>query len=191
MATEVKPKKEDGRVVYSKMRIKSAFYELVQEMDFEKITVTAICAKAEINRATFYKHYLDVYDLLDKLQEDALTSFRSKIHLVDDKSVRDMIVSMLNIIKHDLSDNFSFTSLTAGKDGFTNKLATIIYEETHDLLANQLKDSPIDPNAIYAYISAGSAGLIEYWIRSNYSLSAEEMAELILQLGGNTIRSAQ
>ena len=48
-------KKEDGRVRYTKMRIRSAFYELLHEKSYDKITVTAICEKAEINRATFYR----------------------------------------------------------------------------------------------------------------------------------------
>ena len=58
--SDKKIKKEDGRVRYTKMRIRSAFYELLQKTEYEKITVTSICDLAEINRATFYKHYLDV-----------------------------------------------------------------------------------------------------------------------------------
>ena len=46
-------KKEDGRVRYTKMRIRSAFYELLQKTEYENITVTSICDLAEINRATF------------------------------------------------------------------------------------------------------------------------------------------
>ena len=48
------------------------FLELLQKYPFPKVTVTAICKKAEITRATFYLHYMDIYALLDAILEEAL-----------------------------------------------------------------------------------------------------------------------
>ena len=39
---------------------------LLAEKGFESISVQDVTDKAEVNRATFYKHYVDKYDLLDK-----------------------------------------------------------------------------------------------------------------------------
>lgn len=39
---------------------------------FEKITVTEVCKCAGINRGTFYLHYIDVYDVLNELEEELL-----------------------------------------------------------------------------------------------------------------------
>src|ERR1051326_8145510 len=36
------------------------------ERPFEEITVSAICERAMVHRTTFYKHYQDKYDLLEK-----------------------------------------------------------------------------------------------------------------------------
>ena len=56
----------------SRHLIKQAFAELLNEKDMSKITVTDIVERANISRGTFYAHYLDVYDLYDKLEQDIL-----------------------------------------------------------------------------------------------------------------------
>lgn len=42
--------------------------ELMEHFPFEKITVRKICETADVNRSTFYAHFMDVYDLLDKIE---------------------------------------------------------------------------------------------------------------------------
>ncbi len=51
----------------SKKKIEKIFVQLLQEKELNKISVTEICEKANINRSTFYANYLDVYDLADKV----------------------------------------------------------------------------------------------------------------------------
>lgn len=36
----------------------------------EPLTVRAICQRADINRSSFYLHYRDVYDMMDRLEAD-------------------------------------------------------------------------------------------------------------------------
>ena len=54
----------------SKKKIEKIFVQLLQEKELNKISVTEICEKANINRSTFYTNYLDVYDLADKVAEE-------------------------------------------------------------------------------------------------------------------------
>ncbi|MFC5470476.1 TetR/AcrR family transcriptional regulator [Cohnella suwonensis] len=46
-----------------------AFLELLAIGPFEKITVHAIVRKAGVSRSTFYLHFLDKYDLMDRLTD--------------------------------------------------------------------------------------------------------------------------
>ena len=61
----------DKRIEKTKALIKDNFLDLSKSTPAEKITVKAICEKANINRGTFYYHYLDVPDLIEKLGIDA------------------------------------------------------------------------------------------------------------------------
>ena len=70
----------DLRVKKTKRAIRSAFYELIKEKPLEKITVTEIAARAEINKTTFYAHYETVYDLVDQLEQEAVGEVISQLN---------------------------------------------------------------------------------------------------------------
>lgn len=57
--------KLDPRFKRTRKLILQAFGDLLAEKNFESISVQDVTAKAEINRATFYKHFVDKYALLD------------------------------------------------------------------------------------------------------------------------------
>lgn len=54
---------EDLRVTRTRELIERSFYELLMEKSLHKLTVGEIAERARINRATFYAHYEDKYDL--------------------------------------------------------------------------------------------------------------------------------
>lgn len=57
----------DPRVRRTRDLIQRAFMELLEERGFEAIRVQDIAERATINRATFYAHFEDKYNLLDTL----------------------------------------------------------------------------------------------------------------------------
>ena len=91
----------DRRVKYTKRIIKDTFLELLQEKDITKVTVIELCNKADINRATFYRYYLDIYDLLDKLEEEFINevkeSYKDYDYTIENYPV--------NILYGDMSNN--------------------------------------------------------------------------------------
>lgn len=72
---------EDVRVQKTKERIKSSLAELLQDYPFHEISVRMITERANVNRSTFYRNYLDKYDLLDKIQEEMLYDFGKNIDI--------------------------------------------------------------------------------------------------------------
>lgn len=68
-------KKTDLRVLKTRENIKTAFINLLLIKDFKDITVQNIIDEALIGRSTFYDHYYDKYDLLERLVNEILTDF--------------------------------------------------------------------------------------------------------------------
>ena len=50
-------------------KLKTTFLDLLNTMEFEKITVKMICEKAQVNRSTFYAHYSDIYEIMEQMEE--------------------------------------------------------------------------------------------------------------------------
>jgi len=75
-----KTRKTDRRTRYTRQVIRDALLELMQQKSFSRVTVTELCRLAEINRGTFYLHYLDLDDVLD----DILTELMSETACVLD-----------------------------------------------------------------------------------------------------------
>src|SRR5258708_1039661 len=62
--------KEDLRVQRTRKLLQQALIELTVEMGFAAVTVRDITRRAMVNRSTFYRHYLDKYDLLNQYMAD-------------------------------------------------------------------------------------------------------------------------
>jgi AcrR family transcriptional regulator len=61
---------EDLRVRRTRKLLQDALIELTIERGFSAVTVRDIAERAMVNRATFYRHYQDKYDLLNKYMDD-------------------------------------------------------------------------------------------------------------------------
>lgn len=188
--SEEKTKKEDGRIRYTKMRIRSAFSELLNETDFDKITVTSICNKAQINRATFYKHYLDVPDLVDKLQEDVITDISNRLANTDLNNIESFIAESLTFLKCKLQDKFTF-KVFSGSSGivFTSKISKLIYDWfSENVLPYLSAKNQENKDIVFAYISGGCTGIIDYWTKSGYKEKEEVIAHKIIRLAYSTLK---
>lgn len=67
----------DPRVKRTRRYIQEAFTDLLAEMDFEDLSIQDIMDRAELNRATFYNHYQDKYELLELTMSGAFTEILS------------------------------------------------------------------------------------------------------------------
>lgn len=71
--------KNNKRFSETDIKIHAVMLKLMQRCPFEKITVSMICKEADINRSTFYAHYLDLFDLLEKMTEQLLALLHEDI----------------------------------------------------------------------------------------------------------------
>ncbi len=185
-------KKEDGRIRYTKMRIRSAFYELVKEMDHDKITVTAVCKKAEINRATFYKHYLDIPDLSEKLQEEALQSLVNKLNMAStDDNVDEFVVDFLVHIRESLlSESGAGLFSIANSSNFISRISRLLYNKFYAIIEPKLpRSSETDKKMMFSYIVGGCAGLVDYWAKTGFKENEKDLAKKLRSISTVTINN--
>lgn len=73
----------DLRTERTRLSIKNAFFELRKQKPLEKISVKELAELAFINKATFYTHYHDIFDLADQLENEFFDSVLENVHYID------------------------------------------------------------------------------------------------------------
>ena len=63
---------EDKRVIKTKNHLKATLLKMLEEKNFDKITVKDLCEKSQTSRITFYTHFDDKYELADSVFKDML-----------------------------------------------------------------------------------------------------------------------
>ena len=68
--------KENQRVQLTKRLLKEALLKLLQQKPLNRINVSELCRAADINRATFYKHYGIPRDVLREMEQEIAAALR-------------------------------------------------------------------------------------------------------------------
>ena len=63
-------KKEDRRVRRTKKLLSQGLIELMQQKQVKDITVRELADLVDVNRGTFYLYYRDIFDMLERLEEE-------------------------------------------------------------------------------------------------------------------------
>ena len=70
--TPAKPHAGNLRVRRTQKLLREALVELIEERDFESLTVGEITARAMVSRAAFYRNYADKYGLVEQIFAEAI-----------------------------------------------------------------------------------------------------------------------
>ena len=180
--------KTDARVRYTRMMIQQTFLDLLKKKPISKITVKEICDIAQINRATFYKHYQDPYDLLEQLQNEAIQGLLDMIEASSEKSTEQILLSILTIMKENKDMFKKFAAMKEDKS-FSFRLAVSCFNKMNEMRMKNGGSATAFSDIYFSYIAGGTSGIIEYWLRSGMKESPADIAKTILKLN-STITQA-
>lgn len=173
----------DHRTRITKMLIRKAFTDLLERKAIQSISVKELCETAGINRGTFYAHYTDIYDLLEKMEEEMLEDFKEALEpLLDEKGTELTPLKVTASIFQCLKDNADICTVTLGDFGdkaFAKKLISIGQErcvESYTAYFEQLDRRKLE--YFYSFVSAGCIGLLQKWLAEGRKESVEEIAAM-------------
>lgn len=172
----------DRRVVRTRKAIRKAFMRLIQQTDYQKITITAIAREADIDRKTFYLHYRSVEDLIDEIIQDEADRIAKAC--VESLSGSDSTQIVLNLVKQ-------LSAGIAPDPKSTRRIVSHIpYEQVLDKLEGSLTASLIENDTLglssmgpylnycVAFFSAGFVAVIRRWMCAGPDISIESVAEV-------------
>lgn len=180
--------KVDRRVRKTKMQLRQGLARLMQKKSIKEITVKELVDEVDINRSTFYLHYTDIYQMLEKIEEEAMVDIREAMEGCPmDCTEREKIIPFLARFFSILDSNRDLSLALLGPNGdmdFVERIETLIASKF--LKPSSLPATDTEIRYAYAFCLSGCIGMIKTWLSRTEHESPEAMAELTYHLIDNT-----
>lgn len=174
--------KNNRRFQDTEIRIETAMLEIMKKTEFEKITVKKICDKAQVNRSTFYAHFVDIYDLLDKMEtflaKELLDRYISQPHEKYPPFSEDSFIPFLQHIK---KHSYFYKINLAHRKSFPIRQG---YEMIWNIIKPRCEKAGItsedDIMYYFIYFQAGFTMILKHWVDTGCEKEESEVASIII-----------
>lgn len=151
-------KRMDVRVKRTYKQLFSSLTQLLAVKSFEEITVSEICDKAHVHRATFYKHFKDKYEFLNFCFESSLQEIKlADLDSPTPENVKDSFMffireAMEYVRKNKLIFSMICSDIYSISLGFTfvKAVNTFCLEKIQSVLPNISKDKAEIMSSFYS-----------------------------------------
>lgn len=175
--------RENQRVTITKRMLLEALFELLEKKHINQISVTELCSRAGINRATFYKHYSTPNDILTEVAQQQ-ASFVLQIQEGDRKNR-----SMLQIIEdccaflYEQKKLFKILIRNGMDEEHSAQALILLLKKTALLNVNLFENlDNTDRLLLITYIASGCYHLIKKWLMEDLPKTSQEIAGLIYRI---------
>lgn len=182
--------KVDRRIIKSQEAIKKAFIELMTERNFDQITIQEISDRANVSRRTIYLHYMDKFDLLDKLIEEHIYELRELCELAANNT--DYIDTVLLWFEYFESHYLFFSTMLASKGGpfFRSRFLEFVLQELkngENITNGKSQELSDGEDVIIQFFGAAIVGVVEWWFKNGKPYPPHCMAQRVGTLLGRNL----
>lgn len=157
------------KIQMTKRCIRGALFECLKEKDINKITISSLCEKADINRSTFYKYYGSQYDVVKEMEHEVIQLINAQLN---DQPKETSFIQLLQFLKTNKETIEIFFACNVDNE-FPKQVLAL------DSINNQLEQVSKNDPYIKNYILFGSLATIQQWIDAGCIESCEEIANII------------
>ena len=185
----------DRRIARSKRALRSALIELIEERGLDDVSVNDLCARADLNRGTFYNHFHDKDDLVTTLEDEVISDLERIQEQMKDLTVMDLVryrmrkqpLPFLVDLFDYLREQGDFLHAITGPGGdirFAPSLRdSVCANLIQTILHERYRANPTPFVQYYvAFYATAYLGVIEHWIETGMQESSEDMALIAMRL---------
>lgn len=180
-------KAPDRRALKTRKAIRDALAQLLTEKELHKVTVQEITEIAEINRGTFYKHYLDIYDLYDKTENEILVDLGLMVLELQELPSDQFFKHLIDYIDENRTVFIMiFSPNTTGKlrDKFGNLIEGLFLQVQAEKQHANIKDVTLSYRTRYR--AQGVVSILDKWVCDGFNQSKDFIIESVFELDKNT-----
>ena len=180
-------KKTDRRTLKTRKALCDALAGLLMEKELHKITVQEIADKADVNRVTFYKHYMDVYDLYENIEKDVLIEMGLLILRLEELPSEKFFSYLIDYIDENRT---VFRMIVCPnttwklKSKIDKLLSGLFLKMQSEKQKADINDNVVSYQAHYR--SHGCMAVIFKWVADNFSQPKDFIIKVLSELDMNT-----
>jgi len=175
----------DRRVKYTKMVLRESLIKLLRDKPIARITIKELCEHADINRATFYSHYTDQFDLLKKIQDEFIADITSYLdNFALDKDENSLMQMIYKIFEY-IANNKELCRVLLGTNVDTDFQSVVMQIVSERIVLEWKKKRSMDSSTadyVYTFVATGSIGIIRKWLFDEKPKPTKEMALFVTRL---------
>lgn len=161
----------------SKNLICDAFLEVAQEKSLDKITVTDVITKADVNRGTFYAHYPDIHALINQYENELIAQLQRLVEETPyEEFLHDPLQTLKKISAYLQKNETLYRKLSRSPDA-SMVLARLkdfyIDSIIHDERLPEGLRTSAEFNVLLRYYSGGFFDVYMYWLRNEIRVPLE------------------
>lgn len=171
--------------------IKRIFAEMLSEKkELGKVSVSELCARAEISRGTFYAHYDDIYAVLNEIENDFIEKLNIYVGESGDNSIDDyplyLLQKIARFIEADAESSGIFI-VDPDFDKFGEKIKNVI--KTRIKSAYEISDETenFEFDALLECVSSGFISLCKKSFKGEIKASIDDISKETSRILSNCI----
>ena len=179
-------KKEYRSAQRSRKLIRQAFLALLKEKPFDKITITDIVTRADLNRSTFYAHYPDIYGIVEELEDEVVQKNISFIESIQSRNIFTDPTPYLEGIAAMLEENKELLTCLGRTQLNRTRLEKFYHLMINDVLnrssiPESIRNSP-EFTVRFHFFIGGILNTYHQWASGTLDLSPAEISKQIVKL---------
>lgn len=180
--------REDRRVVKTKRMLRAALAKLMAEKSVNRITVRELTDIVDINRATFYAHYTDIYDLVEQTEKEIYENLQELLNQhaldYDGIDIRPLLRALFQFIANDAEMGFALLC-RHGDVAFFQRIQALVGDYFKAQWQRFNSDADSRWRQPFIFVLSGCTGMMQYWLEHGMQETPEELADLCAHLVRN------
>jgi AcrR family transcriptional regulator len=192
--------KMDRRKRKTKLQLRRAMIMVMEEKGIDRITVSDLTEKADINRGTFYLHYTDAADMVGQVIEEIWEGLRQRLETLAaydylKYAERNEPYPLLTKVIDYYAEHADFFRIILGPRGcpsFAHRIKEFLKNKHMSYVLDVYpakKNSLIPKEFMISYLAAANLSLIQHWLENGMTEQTSTISLMITNIVGSAVKN--
>ena len=168
---------ESNKRLKTKRIIEEAMVRLLEKESFDQITTVELAQESGISRSSFYTHYRDKYDMIERYQQ----ALFHKLEYIFDKHQEDKRQAITEVFEFLTKEPLFAVLLTENGSKEIHKLQILLVDSLQERYSHK---SLTDIERVYSsvYLTNAFFGVCQMWVSRGKKESPQQMADFLMKM---------